>query len=454
MVLAVGEGGEVAADSRAGRRARRRDRDIDRRASADRQAGPDAPGARPGRRGHGHGRVRRGRRPVGSRAAQGRCASSGGRCGRARPGGVRRGGRPPATIRCCAFAEGVMLGSYRYSEKSAAVTSTSGARRVAMRLARRGRTALRGSRARPRARRRLAGVGQGPGQHAVHAQVARSGWPSRCRRGREAGLTFRVWAEQELAEAGFGGIMAVGSGSARPPRLIELRYAPAGCAARHVVLVGKGITFDSGGLSLKPNDGMKTMKTRHGRRRRRDRRDVRAAPGSASPTGSPAWSPRSGEHAVGPGYPPGDVLTQRGGRTTEVLNTDAEGRLVLADAHGLRRSRSSTPDAIRRPRDPDRRGQGRARPVDRRHLRHRDELAATLRAAGAAAGERLWRMPLPEDYREALEVSGRRPGQHVHRAGRRLDHGRAVPARVRRRACPGPTSTSPAPRGAPPTTVS
>ena len=76
----------------------------------------------------------------------------------------------------------------------------------------------------------------------------------------DAGLGIRVWTDHELANSGFGGLVAVGSGSDRPPRLIELRYAPPG-AQRHVVLVGKGITFDSGGLSLKPNDGMKTMKT-------------------------------------------------------------------------------------------------------------------------------------------------------------------------------------------------
>ncbi len=81
----------------------------------------------------------------------------------------------------------------------------------------------------------------------------------------EHGLSSRIWREAELAAGGFGGILAVGSGSVHPPRLIELSYQPAqdgaGPADRHVVLIGKGITFDSGGLSLKPNDGMKLMKT-------------------------------------------------------------------------------------------------------------------------------------------------------------------------------------------------
>src|SRR5262249_13262191 len=88
----------------------------------------------------------------------------------------------------------------------------------------------------------------------------------------ESGLVARIWTDQELLSSGFGGLTAVGSGSDRPPRLIELSYtpsAPGGSSAqhgadgsrRHIVLVGKGITFDSGGLSLKPNDGMKAMKT-------------------------------------------------------------------------------------------------------------------------------------------------------------------------------------------------
>src|SRR5205085_3979839 len=75
-----------------------------------------------------------------------------------------------------------------------------------------------------------------------------------------AGLRLRVWDERELAAEGFGGIVAVGRGSAHPPRLVEVSHEPRG-ATRRIVLVGKGITFDSGGLSLKPSDAMKTMKT-------------------------------------------------------------------------------------------------------------------------------------------------------------------------------------------------
>ena len=216
----------------------------------------------------------------------------------------------------------------------------------------------------------------------------------------DAGIDVTVRTEQELAEAGFGGIYAVGQGSARPPRLIELRYAPSG-AQRHVVLVGKGITFDSGGLSLKPNDGMKLMKTDMAggaaviavmsalaRLGVTDRVTGLVAAAENLPSGS--------------AFRPGDVITQFGGKTTEVLNTDAEGRLVLADAIAYA-DRELEPDQI----------------VDLATLTGAarvalggsraalystsDELAECLAQAGESSGERLWRMPLPEDYVQLLE---------------------------------------------------
>src|SRR5262249_58376422 len=98
----------------------------------------------------------------------------------------------------------------------------------------------------------------------------------------------RVWDAGELAAQGFGGLIAVGSGSASPPRLIELGYAPAG-AQEHIVLVGKGITFDSGGLSLKPADGLKLMKT-----------DMAGGAGAVAPPVGPG--PGGGR---GPGCPRG-----------------------------------------------------------------------------------------------------------------------------------------------------
>ena len=216
------------------------------------------------------------------------------------------------------------------------------------------------------------------------------------------GLTVTVRDEHQLAAEGFGGIIAVGGGSARPPRMIEARYAPRGArSAPHVVLVGKGITFDTGGLSLKPNDAMTMMKTDMA-----GGAVVLAAVSAAArlrlPVRVTALVPTAENHVSGSSYRPGDVIRHYGGRTTEVLNTDAEGRLVLADALAYAAARLR-PDAL----------------VDvatltgamRVALGTRtaglfatdDRLADGLLAAAEQAGEQLWRMPLAEDYRPLLD---------------------------------------------------
>jgi leucyl aminopeptidase len=225
-------------------------------------------------------------------------------------------------------------------------------------------------------------------------------------------VTVRVWSPGELAAGGFGGILAVGAGSARPPRLIELSYQPAG-ARSHVVLVGKGITFDSGGLSLKSNDGMQAMKG-----------DMAA--GGAVIAVLSALARLGVPHRVtglvaaaenlpsGSAYRPGDVISQYGGRTVEVFNTDAEGRLVLADALAYAAA-ALEPDQI----------------IDLATLTGAarvalgtthaalyatdDGLAESLIAAGQASGERLWRMPLEDDYAPAL-ASDVADLSHVSRA--------------------------------------
>jgi leucyl aminopeptidase len=144
------------------------------------------------------------------------------------------------------------------------------------------------------------------------------------------GLTCRIWTKADLVKGGFGGILGVGSGSANEPRLIELEYARGGRSAP-IAITGKGITFDSGGLSIKPAEGMEWMKADMGGAaatlavmqavaRLRPRLNVVAA--------IPSAENMSGSAAIRPG----DVLHHRGGRTSEVLNTDAEGRLILADS--------------------------------------------------------------------------------------------------------------------------
>jgi leucyl aminopeptidase len=143
-------------------------------------------------------------------------------------------------------------------------------------------------------------------------------------------VTVKVIDEKQLAAGGFGGIIGVGQGSANPPRLVQLTYKPRG-AKQHLALVGKGITYDSGGLTIKPGASMKTMK-----------KDMAGAAAVASATlaiadlGLPVavttLVPMAENMPSGSAVRPGDVLEMYGGKTVEVLNTDAEGRLVLADA--------------------------------------------------------------------------------------------------------------------------
>ena len=147
-----------------------------------------------------------------------------------------------------------------------------------------------------------------------------------------SGLRATVRDERWLAEHGFGGVLAVGGGSARPPRLLELVWDPPGSPAEeHLVLVGKGITFDTGGISIKPADGMHLMRT--------DMSGGAAVIATLLAVGQLALPlrvtglvPCAENHVSGAAYRPGDVVRQVNGTTTEVTNTDAEGRLVLADA--------------------------------------------------------------------------------------------------------------------------
>ena len=210
-------------------------------------------------------------------------------------------------------------------------------------------------------------------------------------------VTLTVWDEDQLVEDGFGGIAGVGQGSTRPPRLVKVSYTPAG-AGRHLALVGKGITFDTGGLSLKPPASMVGMKydmtgaaTVLG--------VVLAAARLELPVRLTAWLCIAENMPSGSAIRPNDVLTIRGGRTVEVLNTDAEGRLVLAD--GLVAAGEEQPDAI----------------VDVATLTGAavvalgtrysavlgdDALVAQVLGASKAEGELAWPMPMPEELRALL----------------------------------------------------
>jgi leucyl aminopeptidase len=218
------------------------------------------------------------------------------------------------------------------------------------------------------------------------------------------GLTVRVRDEKELAKQGFGGIVAVGMGSTRPPRLIEAVYEPPGgknSGRRHVVLVGKGITFDTGGLSLKPNDGMLGMKTDMGGGAA-VLCALRAVADLKLPIRVTALVAAAENMPSGTAQRPGDVIRQYGGTTVEVLNTDAEGRLVLADAIAYA-DRDLKADIII-----DVATLTGAMPValgkkTAGFFSNDDALAEQLAAAAEASGERAWRMPLVADYRVALD---------------------------------------------------
>ena len=214
------------------------------------------------------------------------------------------------------------------------------------------------------------------------------------------GVTARVLAGDELEQGGFGGLLGVGRGSSTEPRLVELLYdGTGGGAGAHVVLVGKGITFDSGGLSLKPSDSMATMKS--------DMSGAAAVVGAVFAAARLGMAPRvTGLLALAENMPGADatrvsdVLTHRDGTTVEVMNTDAEGRLVLADA--LAYGGELEPTAMI---DVATLTGGQIVALGYRIaaiMGTDDGLLETLEDAARRAGERLWRLPLPDDYREQL----------------------------------------------------
>jgi leucyl aminopeptidase len=220
-----------------------------------------------------------------------------------------------------------------------------------------------------------------------------------------ATVSVEVWDEARIEEERLGGLLGVARGSSAPPRLVRIEYRPDDASAAHgsiprLALVGKGITFDSGGLSLKTAAGMETMKTDMS-----GAAAVLAAVDAAAALGSPmaitAIAPLTENMPGGSATKPGDVLTARNGRTIEVLNTDAEGRLVLADALAL--AAEAEPDAI-----VDLATLTGAAVValgkDMAGLLGNDQaLIDEVRAAGARAGEPLWQLPMPEDYRAHIE---------------------------------------------------
>jgi leucyl aminopeptidase len=216
---------------------------------------------------------------------------------------------------------------------------------------------------------------------------------------RRAGLGHRVLQAPALRRGRFGAVLAVGGGSAVPPRLVELRYRPDG-ARGHVALVGKGVTFDSGGLDLKRGAGMDGMKD-----------DMAgAATVLGVMTALPALGVRSAVTGIlplvenmpgGSAMRPGDVLRARNGVTVEVTNTDAEGRLILAD--GLALAAEGRPDAIVDLATLTGSAVVGLGPGCTAVLGNAEPLAAAVLAAADEAGETACRLPLIEEYRRFLD---------------------------------------------------
>jgi len=223
-------------------------------------------------------------------------------------------------------------------------------------------------------------------------------------------ISIEVLDEAALRDQGYGGLTAVGQGSTNPPRMMILRWSPPS-ATRHIALVGKGITFDSGGLSLKPANSMVGMKY--------DMTGaavvsavVLASAASATSTAVTAWVCLAENMPSGSASRPNDVITIKNGTTVEILNTDAEGRLVLAD--GLSAASVENPDLI----------------IDVATLTGAARVALGERYAGLMgsegavsevqeaaknAGELVWPMPLPEELRSLLktdvaDIANAKPG--------------------------------------------
>jgi leucyl aminopeptidase len=220
-------------------------------------------------------------------------------------------------------------------------------------------------------------------------------------RAKRSKVKVAVSDEKVLEARGYGGILGVGKGSARPPRLVTLTYKPSRPLA-HIALVGKGITFDSGGLSIKPSNAMVTMKCDMS-----GAAAVAAATFAISELGLPvrvtAYACLAENMPSGHATRPGDILTMYGGKTVEVLNTDAEGRLVLAD--GITTANAEKPDLI----------------VDVATLTGACVVALGSKMSGVfsndealqeeiprvaeAAGELMWPLPIPEEMYDKVRTT-------------------------------------------------
>jgi leucyl aminopeptidase len=223
---------------------------------------------------------------------------------------------------------------------------------------------------------------------------------------KRVGVDVEVLEGKELAKGGYGGIIGVGQGSANGPRLVHLSYRGAsssngeGGTGTKVALVGKGITFDSGGLSLKPAASMEEMKGDMGGAAA-VLAAVTAVAELALPIDVEAWVPMAENMPSGTAIRPSDILTMRGGKTVEVTNTDAEGRLILADA--IARACEDAPDVLL---DVATLTGAQLVALGARTtgvMGNDDNLRGAVVEAATRAGEPSWAMPLPPELRKGLD---------------------------------------------------
>ncbi|MCX7859681.1 MAG: leucyl aminopeptidase [Chloroflexus sp.] len=303
---------------------------------------------------------------------------------------------PPASFGQ-AFAEGSVLGSYRYTryksdrEEPPSLNATLQAGAEAEAAAAGVRRGAIIARATAFAR----DLANGPGNEVTPAFLGQTALEL----GERLGLKVMVLDKPQLIEQGFGGILAVGQGSANEPRFIVMEHGTAGNGPT-ICLVGKGITFDTGGISIKPAEKMDEMKM--------DMSGAAAVLGAMQavaelqlPLHVVGIVCAAENMPSGTAYRPGDIIRTLSGKTVEVLNTDAEGRIVLAD--GLYYAQRYQPAAI----------------VDLATLTgaimvalgphaiglmgNNQELANRLIAAGEATAERVWQLPLWDEYRDAMK---------------------------------------------------
>ena len=301
-----------------------------------------------------------------------------------------------------ALAEGVILGNYSFTSYKSAAGNGDGGRPELARVDVVGSTSAAATEALARGGAIAAGVcvardlSNEPGGSLTAPVFAERAEAI----AREAGLKSKVWTEAEIKRERLGGLLGVNRGSTHPPRYVELAYEPEGDPAATLAFVGKGITFDSGGLCIKTAQGMMAMKM--------DMCGAAAIVGAMSvlpavgpPVRVKGYLPMTDNMLGGDATRPGDVLTIRNGKTIEVLNTDAEGRLILADALSL--ACEDEPDAI----------------VDLATLTgacmvalgpsiaglmgNDDTFLDEVRAAADRVGERVWPLPLPADYTKQFD---------------------------------------------------